>query len=241
MKKSVAACAAVLAIAASAPAHAAKFLITYTGTVGLGTSDGFGLFGSAGDLYKKAFTATYTLDTSVPGFETGSASNQYLYGGTSLGYGNPLSATLTIAGVSLNFGSPSTHLSTVNQVNAGSDQVYHQINDVNSISGGVRTYVSIYNTISGSQIVSTADYTAPLNYTVQPGDSAIGWFDWAEMNASNNQIIRATRVRLVASSVSIAELTAAVPEPGTWGLMITGFGAVGTMMRRRRAAAAAIA
>ena len=34
-------------------------------------------------------------------------------------------------------------------------------------------------------------------------------------------------------------LTAAVPEPATWGLMIVGFGIVGVSMRRRQAAVAA--
>ncbi|MEW5685191.1 MAG: PEPxxWA-CTERM sorting domain-containing protein [Pseudomonadota bacterium] len=40
-------------------------------------------------------------------------------------------------------------------------------------------------------------------------------------------------------NVSLRSATAAVPEPATWALMITGFGLAGGVMRRRRALAAA--
>ena len=38
--------------------------------------------------------------------------------------------------------------------------------------------------------------------------------------------------------VNDAPVTSGVPEPATWGLMLTGFGAAGAMMRRRRSAIA---
>jgi hypothetical protein len=37
----------------------------------------------------------------------------------------------------------------------------------------------------------------------------------------------------------IDNLTAAVPEPATWAMMVAGFGLIGTFTRRRRMAAAA--
>jgi hypothetical protein len=39
---------------------------------------------------------------------------------------------------------------------------------------------------------------------------------------------------VTAGSVSSAAVVSAVPEPGTWGMMLIGFGAVGVGMRRRR-------
>jgi hypothetical protein len=41
-------------------------------------------------------------------------------------------------------------------------------------------------------------------------------------------------------NVVMGGATGAVPEPATWAMMILGFGAAGTMMRRRRAALAAV-
>ncbi len=40
-------------------------------------------------------------------------------------------------------------------------------------------------------------------------------------------------------AAAAGDITAAVPEPGSWALMITGFGAIGHALRRRRATAAA--
>lgn len=37
-------------------------------------------------------------------------------------------------------------------------------------------------------------------------------------------------------AIDVATPTAAVPEPGTWALMLTGFGGLGAVLRRRRAA-----
>ncbi|WP_296594940.1 laminin B domain-containing protein [Phenylobacterium sp.] len=42
------------------------------------------------------------------------------------------------------------------------------------------------------------------------------------------------RDRVTLDNVALADAAAAVPEPATWAMMILGFGAAGTMMRRRR-------
>ena len=42
----------------------------------------------------------------------------------------------------------------------------------------------------------------------------------------------------LSGNVSFTSVAAAVPEPGTWALMLVGFGAVGFSMRRRRSATA---
>jgi hypothetical protein len=38
-----------------------------------------------------------------------------------------------------------------------------------------------------------------------------------------------------AAAMAIEDIQTAVPEPATWLVMILGFGAVGAMLRRRRA------
>ena len=44
-----------------------------------------------------------------------------------------------------------------------------------------------------------------------------------------------------ANSYEIASISAAVPEPGVWAMMLVGFGGMGAAMRSRRKAAAAVA
>lgn len=44
----------------------------------------------------------------------------------------------------------------------------------------------------------------------------------------------------VAGTLSVTELSAAVPEPGTWAMMLLGFGAVGFSMRKARKAKAVL-
>ena len=56
------------AVLAAAPAHAATYLITYTGTVS-GSSDS-GIFGAPGSLDGKGFTAVYTLTAPLIGAST---------------------------------------------------------------------------------------------------------------------------------------------------------------------------
>jgi hypothetical protein len=97
-------------------ARADVFNITYTGTVGSGSSapvgnqlsgnDGFGFFGPPNSsLVGDTFTLVYTFDTSKGAFDITSWATQ-LYGGTG-GTGNwpsPGFAVLTINGNSVTFG-----------------------------------------------------------------------------------------------------------------------------------------
>ncbi len=76
-----------------------------------------------------------------------------------------------------------------------------------------------------------------LAYTVD--SSGNNFFNFT---TSNSQLI--TRIEF-ASSTAIADIRqiridgiAAIPEPGTWALMIMGFGGAGAMLRRRKASIA---
>ncbi|HEV7384510.1 MAG TPA: FxDxF family PEP-CTERM protein [Phenylobacterium sp.] len=71
------------------------------------------------------------------------------------------------------------------------------------------------------------DVKSLLNVAVNPG--------------ANTLIVNGTSGGLFSygGNISFAKLAAGVPEPGTWALMILGFGSAGAMLRRRRPALAA--
>jgi hypothetical protein len=54
--------------------------------------------------------------------------------------------------------------------------------------------------------------------------------------ANNTIVVNGTSGGNAAFSgnIAFAQVTAAVPEPGTWAMMLLGFGAMGVSMRRRR-------
>lgn len=51
---------------------------------------------------------------------------------------------------------------------------------------------------------------------------------------TTNTVLNSYGFETVAGQTIIATVAPAVPEPGTWALMMVGFGAVGYVMRRRR-------
>jgi hypothetical protein len=65
--------------------------------------------------------------------------------------------------------------------------------------------------------------------TVPPGPGA---GTSGEVNGTNGY--------LTVLPVASGEIVAAAPEPGTWAMMLIGFGAVGFAMRRRRQSGAAL-
>jgi hypothetical protein len=231
-------CAAALTTLPTA-ARAAKYIITYKGTVSSGT-DQTGVFGAANtDLAGKAFKAVYTLDDATPGVETiVGPSNSLIRGGTYYPGkpASPLSATITIDGITKSSkGSYAGFATQSNDVN-GMDFISHDSQDYSGLSGPtfISNYIYIQLSSSTNNFLSNSDFRSKLNYTILPGDRAIGGFAFSM--ASNAQPFPPVRIPieqaagyLLGTSVSIRAL--GVPEPASWALMILGFGAIGGTMR----------
>lgn len=59
-----------------------------------------------------------------------------------------------------------------------------------------------------------------------------GDFQFSELNLTGQLINTTSRIQYVSGSRQT--YTPAVPEPGTWAMMLLGFGAIGFSVRRRR-------
>lgn len=88
-------------------------------------------------------------------------------------------------------------------------------------------FVSLGNCASGCQVFS--------------GQSQFYFYTFLDSSGAaypgSNGLVYASRGKeglFKANTVTVSRVTAAVPEPSTWALMILGFGAVGYAMRRRQ-------
>lgn len=127
-----------------------------------------------------------------------------------------------------NNGSTSTLSQTVS-LNAGTYVVSWLAGGRLNYSGAVNYTVSLGNQIFSGGLTQHQAFT-PTNATVTLGAGTYDLtFTAHTANGDNSALI---------DKVSI---TAAVPEPAMWGLMIGGFGLTGTAMRRSRKATASFA
>lgn len=102
----------------------------------------------------------------------------------------------------------------------------HDVAFVREASGAIRIYVDGVS-------ATAAFYPAPENSAIDPLGVA-QFFSTGGENASGF----VDRIRIYDGALSNAEIAAAfapVPEPGSWAMMILGFGAVGAALRRRPA------
>lgn len=83
------------------------------------------------------------------------------------------------------------------------------------------------NGYAGSQSHQTNDFTLHL-FVDASGVVTSNFAPFAQVSREGVFGIRK------ASNFSVTAVTGAVPEPGTWAMMLLGFGAIGASMRRRR-------
>lgn len=99
-------------------------------------------------------------------------------------------------------------------------------------------------------LILTSGQTGTLNFIANGGSAPLFSFDLTGLFTANGQgalpgggltLTNATQIdgtTIAAGSSGTLSVTAAVPEPGTWAMMLVGFGAMGVAMRRRRAQSA---
>jgi hypothetical protein len=133
------------------------------------------------------------------------------------------------------FGSPSTLSQTINQTVSGQTYTVSFWLQVESDPNGLATPNSFSANFGGSTLLSFQNSPA-IGYT----------FYTFDVTAPQNNALLAFALSDVPAfldldDVSVTPLTAAVPEPSTWAMMILGFCGVGFMAYRRRNQSAVLA
>lgn len=206
----------------------AAVTITYSGTMSGGTDQTGFLFAPGTDLTGKAFTATFTLDETVAGATVSETSTTQDLSGS--GASNSVQGYLTIDGAStLHFGDTqgSSHLWDHTWL----DYIETSANNTPS-TPGFYTYENI-TLFMNNYDNGVSFYPNDLNYSVQPTDYGGGSFVLQTLSFTTFQ-----NTRYVSGSFNIQSITIAnqsvVPEPSSWAMMLTGFGAAGIALLRRR-------
>lgn len=223
-KKLVCLAAAVLmSMGFSVGARAAVFFTaTFKGTVGsvLDINNAFG----GGDLDGSAFTAT--VSATIPNWMFCGCSTEIFDGGAPPW--KPIDATLTINGFTQNF--TSTFLGLFALAN---DDPF----DGNLVGGlvvaGPETWIDIaVQNFDPSSPILDSNFLTPATYHVLPTDDALGFFS-LDADVYGDLFVETVDVTSVT--------TGALPEPGTWAMMIVGFGVMGAGIRMRRGRIALLA
>ncbi len=123
----------------------------------------------------------------------------------------------------------SNYLTTNVASGAGSASIFSKVG-FNNIAFDWGT-IDTYNTFGLLDAAGNAFYTM-TGQQIVPHDSVNG----ARISLTSDQSIYGLRLYSGSPSFEVDNVTfsaTAVPEPGTWGMMVIGFGAMGLAMRRR--------
>lgn len=237
---------------------AAVMVYTYSGTVSSFQDPGDAKFGGTITPNVTSFTAVFTRDDNTPGaVQTPGATpfeSSHLSGD---GITSPVLARLEVGSLIFNFGSdPNFQNHYGHQLQRKfSDDGYEEF-QLNSTEGSVRnegdfrftSNQSIFigaSGVGGNYLISS-DYDSLDNLT--PATTPLmTWRGYASFGEdvydtrheeTTGSTASALYFTITSATVSDA-VSAPAPEPGTWALMIGGFGLAGAALRRRRATVAA--
>jgi len=229
-----AALAAAAGLVLATQASATVYHLTYKGIVGI-AADQTGEFGAGASLVGKSFIAHVTFDDAKPGAAyTTDPGGEWYYG---YGAANPLAVDVLLNGVHRSFGATYGQdfrydytldpACTFDCTRAGFNQ---EAEDRYNVGGHYTLNYINLNGETDDGTISGIAHTPPL-FTNPPVDLT-AWVSISEIG-ERGQVFHKAEV-----GVKIDSVTEGVPEPGTWALMVGGFGFTGTMLRRRRAALA---
>ena len=236
---------------------AAVMVYTYSGTVSSFQDPGDARFGGTITPNVTSFTAVFTRDDNTPGaVQTPGATpfeSSHLSGD---GITSPVLARLEVGSMIFNFGSdPNFQNHYGHQLQRKSSDDGYEEFILNTTDGSLlyagccqfsrNQSISIGAGGSGGNYLISSDYhlldsltpaTTPL--MTWQGYASFGENVYDSAHDESTGTTSALYFTITSATVSDA-VSAPAPEPGTWALMIGGFGLVGAALRRRRATAAA--
>lgn len=209
---------AVLALSVSS-ASAATMTASYrvTATVGVPTQDDLDLYYNEKDDFSgDDFVIKFVYDTGL-GSLTTLGGGEYLNGGAD--YGQPVNTRVVVmhlgtGSVDHMFGAQS---STVGVLPSGA---FHSVSGLGPFGADASLELMALG-VGFPASVATSFFSGPIH---QPG---AGFFKFTAADG------RVTAAKFSVTSLSIYE-GSAVPEPATWAMMVVGFGAAGSAIRRLR-------
>ncbi len=222
---------AAMATLAAGPASATAYYATFTGNL-TGAADFAGLFGPPGtDISGMPFSARYRVDPGVPGISvltSGYGSFQELASGSAGHFPQAISATLTINGhTQVVSGGYNGTVVQEDDYTPGFPRIGNG-DEILYVAEGfptAGTFTSLSFSIEDvvSDITFTSNFAAPFEnqfYGTTLQDSRF------EFSNGSNQAYGSLR----ATHLSV---TASVPEPASWMMLIAGFGLAGAALRRQ--------
>ncbi len=219
--------AGIVAVALATPAAAVEMIATYKGTV-RSSNDGLKLFGDAESLIGYEYTATYSYDTDKIIQPAGESDSSIFKVG-------PMTWSFLVNDVTL-AGSSSLLIGYIDRAPASGipgttptyDRVYHQsaFADVSGVGTLFYTDVESYT----RSIADGLDFGQTISYTPDVGDRTDGQFLVGGYGDGGTQLA----MNVTSVDIRPVAITSPVPEPASWMLMLTGFGAMGGVLRIRR-------
>jgi hypothetical protein len=221
-------------LALAGPASAAVMTISYTGTF---SGDDFaGVIGFAGVHFDDtAFTASFTYDTAKGSLSDFAGTAQYLQGGSAIGAEPAVtSALLTVGGQTTDLtqafnGSAETYGPAYSQ--PFSSRVAGQFEEDSTTSFSTGDTFGYLNFYLGGYGAAPARLDQAWEGAVDGyGNLSAGLYD-ANGDGGPTISLNFTPTYVQVRSVDVG---AAVPEPASWAMMLTGFFGLGAAVRFRR-------
>ena len=248
---------ALAGLGLTTPATAYVVKYTYTGVITNGNYDDnydhLGIFGAPTNLNGHAFKLVYTLNSTFGDIVTfqDSTSDKQTYRAVGSGFNpnplaqlTPVTADLTLGGVTYHFDgekNPSDASSTFSfsQINVG--YLFTDTEQNAKHGGDLNSYVDIFarsfNFVQPDHFNHsyTIEFDNPAgSQTRDPNFYTDGAF---YIRPTSADLLSFTHGAFAADKlvVTVSDGVSGVPEPGTWGITLLGFGLLGARLRARRA------